>query len=341
MDLSRFGGHDGGGDFEPAPAGGANAFAAIEAASPRFDDAFANFPSDATGYASTKAPAFKGNTVNYSDGSNVWAKGFGGWRKQQTNGAFIGSSTSGYGGAMGYERRVTPDLRLGGFVGASTNKTNLDLNAGDINTDTVFGGLYGRSTQGASFLDLSLTGGQLDNDSKRNIGGGLTTETASASYRGWFLNQALTLGHRFAAPHNFTVTPAVKARYVVAEFDSYTETGSSGNLTVDSRNMQAFEERGEITLANVNDFGSYQVTARITVGILGQQRTGGSSVNVALLGQHFVASTPDQKNVNGYYGGAGMHWQVGRMVLFASGEATSTNDSTKTYMGRGGVRVAW
>ena len=82
---------------------------------------------------------------------------------------------------MGYERRIAPDLRLGGFLGASTNKTNLELNTGGINTDAVFGGLYARGTMGANFLDLALIGGRLDNSSTRNIGGGLAMRRRQAA----------------------------------------------------------------------------------------------------------------------------------------------------------------
>ena len=155
------------------------------------------------------------------------------------------------------------------------------------------------------------------------------------------MNPALTLGHRFALDHGFTITPAVKARYVKAQFDGYTETGATNNLTVGSRNVQAFEERAELTLAKTNYYGANRMTTRVTGGVLGQQHTGGSTINVALLGQNFVASTPDQKSVNGYFGGAGFDWQTGRIVWFLLGEATSTNDSVKTYVGRGGMRVAW
>jgi len=32
---------------------------------------------------------------------------------------------------------------------------------------------------------------------------------------------------------------------------------------------------------------------------------------------------------------------MGNVTLFASGEAASTSDSTRTYAGKGGVRVSW
>lgn len=326
--------------FEPVQGGAANAFAAIEAAAPRFDHTFGTV-SEAMAFAPT-TPVFKGGLVTDRDGNSVWAKGFGGRREQTTDGSFIGGVTIGYGGAFGYDRQITPDTKLGGFIGGSTNETRLDLNAGRFDTDTLFGGLYARSFFGATFLDLALIGGKLNNKSKRNIGGGLALETASASYDGWFVNPSLALGHRFAFDNGYTITPALKVRYVAAQFGGYTETGSSANLTIGDRNMQAVEERAEVTLANTHTFGNgSRLGVRVTGGMLAQQRTGDATVNIALVGQNFIAATPDKQNVFGLYGGAGLDWQLGRMALFASGEVTGMNDNVITFTGKGGVRVVW
>ncbi|MGL5165563.1 MAG: autotransporter outer membrane beta-barrel domain-containing protein [Afipia sp.] len=331
--------------FAPTQGGAANAFAAIESAAPRFDHAFGTVSEamvvGAMAFAPT-TPVFKGGAVTDRDGNSVWAKSFGGRREQTTDGSFIGSVTIGYGGAIGYDRQVTPDTRLGGFIGGSTNETRLDLNAGQINTDAVFGGLYARSFFGASFLDLALIGGKLDNTSARNIGGGLTFETARATYDGWFVNPSMTLGHRFAFNNGYTVTPALKVRYVTAQFGGYTETGSSANLTAGDRNMQAFEERAEVTLANTHAFNNgSRLGVRVTGGVLALQYTGDATVNIALVGQNFIAATPDKQTVFGLYGGAGLDWQLGRMALFATGEVTGMNDNATTFTGKGGVRVVW
>lgn len=331
--------------FEPVRGNSSNAFAAIESAAPRFDHAFGTVSEamvvGAMAFAPT-TPVFEGGAVADRDGNSVWAKGFGGRREQTTDGSFIGGVTIGYDGAIGYDRQITPDTKLGGFIGGSTNETALDLNAGRFDTDTLFGGLYARSFFGATFLDLALIGGRLDNTSTRNIGGGLTLETARATYDGWFVNPSLALGHRFAFDHGVTVTPALKVRYVAAQFDGYTETGSSANLTVGDRNMQAFEERAEVTLANTHAFNNgSRLGIRVTGGVLAQQRTGDATVNIALVGQNFIAATPDKQNVFGIYGGAGLDWQFERMTLFAAGEVTGMNDNVNTFTGKGGVRVVW
>ncbi len=326
--------------FDTTQTGGAaNAFAAIESAAPRFDEAFAALPSSALLYA--PAPVFKGGAVSDAFGNRYWAKAFGGRREQDTDNSFIGSITQGFGGAIGLDGQVTANTRLGVLFGGSANETKLYLNAGNTDTDTLFGGVYGRTFFGASFLDLAVIGGSLDNTSKRNIGGGLAMETASASYDGWFVNPMLTLGHRFSLPYNLTLTPALKVRYVAAHFDGYTESGSSANLTVADRDFQAWEERAELTLASVQHWADSRIVMRGTVGALAQQQTGGSNVNIALVGQNFIAAVPGKDDLFGLYGGAGFDWQTGRIALFGSGEVVSRNDDSISFAGKGGMRVVW
>jgi hypothetical protein len=327
--------------FAPGAGGGVNSFAAVDAVASPFD-ALASFPPDTPGYAATRAPVFKGGAAVYADGNAVWARGFGGQRQQDTSGSFVGSNTTGYGEAIGYERVPNPDLKIGALLGASTNKTNLYQNGGSIGTDAKFGGAYGRFTRGSTFLDLAVIGGNLDNSSARPIAGGLALQIATASYGGWFVDPTMTLGHRIETDQRgFTITPVLKVRYVAAHFDGYAEAGSTANLTIGARDFQAWEERAEITFANIRMIGASRVTARVTGGILGEQRSTGRQVNFALLDQNYLAATPDRGRVVGGYGSVGLDWQIGRITLFAAGEATFTNDATKIYAGKGGVRVAW
>jgi outer membrane autotransporter protein len=176
----------------------------------------------------------------------------------------------------------------------------------------------------------------------RPIAGGLALQTATASYGGWFVDPTMTLGHRIDIDQRgFTITPALKALYLAAHFDGYTEAGSTANLTIGARDFQAWGERAEITFANTRMIDASRVTARLTGGILGEQRSTGGQVNLALLDQSYLAATPDRGSVVGGYGSAGLDWQIGHVTLFAAGEATFTNDATKIYAGKGGVRVVW
>jgi outer membrane autotransporter protein len=152
-------------------------------------------------------------------------------------------------------------------------------------------------------------------------------------------------GHRFDVDlhGNFTITPAVKVRYLDAHFDGYAETGAGvADLVVAGRDFQAWEERAELTFANTFTVGSgNRVMVRVTGGALAQQRSAGGQVNIALVGQNFLAVTPDRGSISGAFGGAGLDWQMGNVTLFVSGEATGTSDSAHIYAAKGGVRMGW
>lgn len=314
-----------------------NAFA-MSLAAPRLDDAAADF-SATLPFAPT--PVFQGGSMRDMNGNNYWAQAFGGRREQDTENSFIGSVTRGYGAAVGVDGQVTASTRLGFLAGGSINQTSLSLNAGQIDTDTLFGGVYSRTIAGPGFLDLAVIGGSLDNSSKRNIGGGLAMETANASYGGWFITPLLTFGHRFALGDNLIFTPALKARYVAAHFDGYTESGSSANLVVSDRDFRAWEERFELSLASRQRWDGNQITIRTHIGTLAQQRAGDSALSIALLGQNFLTTTPDQAGVFGLYGGGGFEWQSNHVSLFASGQVAAMNDESISFAGRGGIRFVW
>ena len=89
--------------------------------------------------------------------------------------------------AMGVDRTLGSNLRLGGFVGAGASREAVELNVQTIDATYVFGGAYGRFDWISQYLDFSLYGGGINNKSTRTVAnntvaGGI--ETSSASYGG-------------------------------------------------------------------------------------------------------------------------------------------------------------
>ena len=220
--------------------------------------AFDNIPG-LSAYAADQA-AFKAPTVTYADGTTFWARGFGGQRIQQADGVILRNVNTFFGGAMGMDRLVSPNLRIGGFIGAGSTRSSIEFNSGDTDSNLGFGGLYARYLWGASFLHAAVQGGGSRNDSTRNninnnlVAGGL--ETATASYNGWYVSPELRLGHHVALGHvlgaQHTLTPSLQVRYLYGSFGSYTETGSTANLTVNGQTVQTFEERAELKLTRID-----------------------------------------------------------------------------------------
>lgn len=327
-----------------ATTGGALGFAAYDDSASRFEDAFAQV----MGYA--KAPdnaiLFKNPTVTAPDGTTVWAKGFYGQRTQRADGpSLLRNVTQFYGGAIGIDRRVQPDLRLGGFVGGGTTNTSIDLNSGSGASDIVFAGLYGRKDFGPAFVDFALLGGHTGNRTTRNINNNTLAnglEVATASFDGWFISPEVAAGYRYEFAPGWTLTPAARLRYLAASYDAFTESGSTANLSAGGRNLQNAEERGDLTLTRTMAFDAGRLELGLTAGVLGQQRTGAGNVNATLLGQALAFATPGKSSIYGGYGGGSLDWRMRNgMSVFAAAEYTAMSDSSNTVTGRAGLRYGF
>ncbi len=326
-----------------ATSGGALGFAAYDDFAARFEDAFAQV----MGYA--KAPDnaifFKNPTVTTPDGTTVWAKGFYGQRTQQADGPLLRNVTQFYGGAIGGDRLVQPDLRLGGFVGGGTINTSIDLNSGSGASDIVFAGLYGRKDFGPTFVDFALLGGHTGNRTTRNINNNVLAnglEVATARFDGWFISPEAAAGYRYDFAPGWTLTPAARLRYLAANYDAFTESGSSANLSAASRSLQNAEERGDLTLTRTMSFEAARLQLGLTAGVLGQQRIGAGNVNATLLGQALAFATPGKSSIYGGYGGGSLDWRMRNgMAVFAAAEYTAMSDSSNTVTGKAGLRYGF
>jgi outer membrane autotransporter protein len=315
--------------------------------SPVFSPAFDSIPGFSA-YAADQA-VFKAPTAVQADGTAIWARGFGGYRVQQADGVLLRTSSTFYGGAIGIEKQVRPDLRVGAFAGAGTTRSTIELNSGDTDSNLGFGGLYARYFRGASFLHAAVQGGGSRNDTTRRINNNLVPgglETATARYDGWYVSPELTLGHRVALGQmlgaSYTLTPSLQMRYLYGSFGSYTETGSTANLTVNSQTVQTLEERAELKLTRTTMLNAnFALLIDIIGGALGVQRVGSNSVNAALLGQAIPFATPGKDDVWGGFGGLGMEFRNANVAVFASGEYLALSDQSSVVSGKGGVRVAF
>jgi outer membrane autotransporter protein len=194
-----------------------------------------------------------------------------------------------------------------------------------------------------------VQGGGSRNDSTRQINNNLAAgglETAKASYNGWYVSPELTLGHRIALGNmlgaQHTLTPSVQVRYLYGSFGSYTETGSTANLTVNGQTAQALEERAELKLTRGTLLNATSgLLIHLTGGALGVQRVGGNTVNAVLLGQAIPFATPGTNDVWGGFGGLGMEFRNANVAVFASGEYLALSDQSSIVSGKAGVRVAF
>src|SRR5450432_4891406 len=100
-----------------APVGSSAGISSFAPAADKATEAFAGIPSLAIAYApegqgAFKAPPFAGVGI-----TTVWTGAFGGVRHQSADGPMLAATDSAFGGALGVDRQVAPDLKLGGFIG--------------------------------------------------------------------------------------------------------------------------------------------------------------------------------------------------------------------------------
>ncbi|WP_245444297.1 autotransporter outer membrane beta-barrel domain-containing protein [Bradyrhizobium sp. Y36] len=309
-----------------------------------FNEAFAAMPGMA--YAGQDRVLSGNPNFTATDGTSVWAQGFGGRRIAPEDGMMLRSINSFYGGAIGADKIVQPRLRLGVLVGGGNLQSSLAADAGRTTSDLGFAGIYGRYALSGGFLDFSLLGGGSGNTATRRVDNNLVAggvEYARAGYAGWFVSPELAYGFDLAIAANLTLTPSMRVRYLAAGFGGYQESGSAANLDVGSRLSHYFEERGGVTLTR-SFAGVGQGTLKVSgsAGVVGLQRAGDADVNAVLLGQNLAFAAPGGGNVVGYFAGAGLDWRHASGVsLFAATEYNEMSDASRTVTGRGGIKIGF
>ena len=307
-------------------------------------DAFASVL-PASAYAADKGLGVlpQAGIVDPASGTAVWTSGFGGIRRQDADGPMLGSRTTAYGGAIGIDGQLRPDLRIGGFVGAGQGRLNVDQDSQSVDTDYVYGGLYGRFDWVSHFLDFSVQAGRSGNDSQRLVANNMVSnglETASASYDGWYVSPQIAYGVRIPVNANMTLTPNARVRYLAGRFDGYNETGSAQNLSVGERKVENFEERFELALTLYEPMSAGVIKTTATLGGIAQQRVGDRTIDTVLIGQDLAFATPGQNSTFGGYAGLAFDYRLSSNAnIFGGVEATVMDDRSTIGTARGGVSL--
>lgn len=280
--------------------------------------------------------------VLQDDGLTLWGTLLGGYRDQKAEGA--GSDfESWFGGAvMGIDGLAGSGTRLGLLAGAMTGELDADTNSQSVDNDNYFAGAYASFALGRSFIDLSAIGGFATFDSKRRVANNLVLggiESAKADYDGAFVSPAAEIGTAFDMGGGYLI-PSFRARYAGLFLDNYRERGSTANMDIDSRRVDAGELRGQLAFALTaieTGGGSLELTFR--TGVEGTFGDGGS-VDAILLGQSLsFDSDSDVAVAEGFAGLQMVYSSDSGLQLDLGAELGLDTNESFTANGRLGVIV--
>ena len=230
--------------------GGATSYAEVDALAYASKRKGRN-PSEQDAYAAMvrKAPP----RVSFERRWSVWGAGYGGTQSTDGNAATGTAQTNSrvYGGAAGFDYRLTPDTLVGFALGGAGTRYNLANALGGGSSEMFQAGIYGRHTIGAAYLAGSLAYGWQDFTTERNV----FLNQYRANFDANALTGRLEGGYRFAYGAN-GITPYAAGQFTTFWLPNYAEQVVAGTnlfaLSYQERDVTA--SRSELGLRGDTSF---------------------------------------------------------------------------------------
>lgn len=166
----------------------------------------------------------------------------------------------------GVDYRLRDDFVLGGALGYSRNKTNIQRDRGDLDSDGYSGTLYGTWYQDSGvFVDGSITAGRGDYDQNRNVNYTLPTvnvtvdQVFSSSFKGSHFGVAVSGGYEHRVDE-FTLIPFGRVQYMRTRIDGYRENISNPGQPGAGWAVEIDSHRAESLTSALGVQGTYAIS---------------------------------------------------------------------------------
>ncbi|WP_034994421.1 autotransporter family protein [Beijerinckia mobilis] len=285
----------------------------------------------------------------------VWSTGFGGTMNLSATSTVAGQQGDFYGGVMGIDYKVQPNVLVGIAAGGSYSWFDVAQRATSGNVTGFHGGVYGIADFGPFYGEASVMVSSFSNETRRAIAsfGMLGPSLEKASFGSLEIRTRLEVGHIFeiaATEHlpGFKFAPFVALEIAHFRTDSYSEYNALGgsNATSLTGQAQALADVPGVIGARfqfTHDLGNGMVLRpNFSVAYLHEfapQRTLNNSF-LSLPGTLFQVSGAHPA-WNAVQTKVGFNLDMSENVgLFANFDG-EFSDIQWVYGGKGGVRVVW
>lgn len=260
------------------------------------------------------------------------------WGSFDTTGTTVGSSFQNYAGTVGGDYAISPDFIVGGAFGYGHYKNELRNNTDDQKIDAYTLYLYATYVAGQAYFDGVVSGGLLDQDTKRVLGGA----TLKGDTDGWQWGAQLRAGYDFPINSWVVAGPSAALRYSKVSYDGYTEKGGAGALSIGSQDYDALVSTLGAQATVYFNPGQPDVFAfQLRGGWEHDFTNGPDAVSISQAGGGAVlpAVRPDDTDSNWFTTGVGINMHGGFFTLYGDVDTRVGYDDANVYFARGGVKI--
>lgn len=222
-----------------------------------------------------------------NDDWGAWVRGFGSYRERRLQHRTVDFVNGLEGGMAGLETTLFCDWKLGLFGGGSYGDAHVKHHTHVLKNTSGFGGLYLDGDFCGNFVRFAISGGSLNQRSKRKVMNNLVeggVEYAKTKFNGGFVAPELRIGREFEI---FSFKPIVSGdiRYSGLFLDSYKEKGSATNLSVKGHDIHLLTASTELAVPFTFTACDSCVTLTPYAGLEGRYRLGDKKLHGNLLDQ--------------------------------------------------------